>query len=169
MLTVTDRKPRQPYHLIVNNEKDRLDVLTIQLSTAGEALPVFSHEEEAEKFVRLESSGTGWRVRETSARELVSVLLGPGADIGWVVLDPWPRIHVQMVVGLIGVNPSDFVNLLVSGIEASRSTARGHALGGFSRPVLRCLPGSGRRRGSSRRSTSAGTRPGRRCSRTARR
>src|SRR5215216_1121371 len=124
-----------------------MDVLTIQLSTGGEALPVFSHEEEAERFVRLESSGTGWRTRETSIRELVSVLLGPCVGVGWVALDPWPEIHVEMVVGLIGVNRSDFVNLLVSGIEASRSTARGHALGGFSRPVLRCSLGSERRHG----------------------
>ena len=147
MLTVTDGKPQQPYRLIVNNEKDRMDVLTIQLSTGGEALPVFSHEEEAEEFVRLESSGTGWRTRETSIRELVSVLLGPCADVGWVALDPWPGIHVEMVVGLIGVNRVDFVNLLVGGIEASRSTAQGHALEHFSRPVLRCSLGSERRHG----------------------
>jgi type III secretion system (T3SS) SseB-like protein len=140
MLTVTDGKPRQPYRLIVNNEKDRMDVLTIQLSTGKALLPVFSHDDEAETFVRLESSGTGWRVRETSARELVSVLLGPGADIGWVVLDPWPGIHVQMVVGLIGVKRSDFVNLLVSGIEASRSTARGHPLGVSADPSFVAYP-----------------------------
>jgi predicted alpha/beta hydrolase len=127
MLAVTDGKPQQPYRLIVNNEKDRMDVLTIQLSTGGEALPVFSHEEEAEKFVRLGSWGAGWRAREASARELVSVLLGPCAGLGLVALDPWPEIHAEMVVGLIGVNRVDFVNLLVVGIEASRSTALGYA------------------------------------------
>jgi hypothetical protein len=131
MLTVTDGKPRQPYRLIVNNEKDRMDVLTIQLSTGGEALPVFSDEEEAEKFVRLGSWGAGWRAREIPARELVSVLLGPCAGVGLVALDPWPEIHVEMVVGLIGVNRVDFVNLLVGGIEASRSTSRRHAREGI--------------------------------------
>ena len=131
MLTVTDGKPQQPYRLIVNNEKDRMDVLTIQLSTGGEALPVFSHEEEAEKFVRLGSWGAGWRAREASARELVSLLLGPCAGVGLVALDPWPEIHVEMVVGLIGVNRVDFVNLLVGGIEASRSTSRRHAREGI--------------------------------------
>jgi hypothetical protein len=147
MLTVTDGKPRQPYRLIVDDEKDRMDVLTIQLSTGGEALPVFSHEEEAEEFVRLESPGTGWRTRETSIRELVSVLLGPCAGVAWVALDPWPGIHGEMVVGLIGLNRLDFVNLLVGGIEASRSTARGHALEHSRRPILRCSPGSERRHG----------------------
>ena len=147
MLAVTDGKPQQPYRLIVNNEKDRMDVLTIQLSTGGEALPVFSHEEEAEKFVRLGSWGAGWCAREASARELVSVLLGPCAGVGLVALDPWPEIHVAMVVGLIGVNRVDFVNLLVDGIEASRSTARSHALEHFSRPVVRCSLGCERRQG----------------------
>ena len=131
MLAVTDGKPQQPYRLIVNNEKDRMDVLTIQLSTGGEALPVFSHEEEAEMFVRLGSWGAGWRAREASARELVSVLLGPCAGLGLVALDPWPEIHAEMVVGLIGVNRVDFVNLLVGGIEASRSTALGQAREGI--------------------------------------
>jgi hypothetical protein len=131
MLTVTDGKPQQPYRLIVNNEKDRMDVLTIQLSTGGEALPVFSHEEEAEMFVRLGSWGAGWRAKEASARELVSVLLGPCAGLGLVALDPWPEIHAEMVVGLIGVNRVDFVNLLVGGIEASRSAALGHAREGI--------------------------------------
>ena len=119
-----------------------MDVLTIQLSTGGEALPVFSHEEEAERFVRLGSWGAGW-----CARELVSVLLGPCAGVGLVALDPWPEIHVEMVVGVIGVNRVDFVNLLVGGIAASRSTARGHALEHFSRPVLRCSLGCERRQG----------------------
>lgn len=125
MLTVTDGKPQQPYRLIVNNEKDRMDVLTIQLSTGGEALPVFSDEEEAEKFVRLGSWGAGWRAREASARELALVLLGPCAGVGLVALDPWPEIHVEMVVGLIGVNR------VVGGIEASRSTSRRHAREGI--------------------------------------
>ena len=147
MLTVTDGKPQQPYRLIVNNEKDRMDVLTIQLSTGGEALPVFSHEEEAEKFVRFGSWGAGWHAKEASARDLVSVLLGPCAGVGLVALDPWPEIYVEMVVSLIGVNRLDFVNLLVGEIEASRCTARGHALEHFSRLTLRCLLGGERRHG----------------------
>ena len=145
--TVTDGKPKQPYRLIVNNEKDRLDVLTIQLTNGGVALPVFSYEAEAEKFVRLGGWGTGWRAKETSARDLVSVLLGPCVGVGLVVLDPWPEIYVEMMVSLIGVNRLDFVNLLVGEIEASRSTARGHALEHFSLPTPRCLPGSERRHG----------------------
>ena len=145
MSTVTDGKPRQPYRLIVNNEKAWMEALTIQLSTGREVLPVFSHEEETEEFIRRGSWGAGLRVRETSARELVSVLLGPCSGVGWVALDPWPGIQDEMVIDLIGVSRWDFVDLLAGGMEASCSTARGDASGRVSRPGLRCLPGSGRR------------------------
>jgi SseB protein N-terminal domain len=140
----TDAKPRQPYRLIVNSEENRMDVLTIQLSTGRKVLPVFSHEEEAGEFVRFGSWGTGWRVKKTSARELVSVLFRPGAGIGWVALDPWPGIHVEMVVGLVGVGRRDFVGQLVGGIEDSCSTARGDAVGRGNRSGLRCLGSEGR-------------------------
>lgn len=126
MSTVMEGKPRQPFRLIVNNEKDWMDVLTIQLASGREgALPVFSHEQEAEEFVRLGNWGAGWQVRETSARELVSVLSGTGADIGWVALDPWPEIDGGMVVDLIGVGRREFVEQLVGRIQASCSTAPG--------------------------------------------
>jgi hypothetical protein len=140
----TNGKLRQPYRLIVNSEEDRKDVLTIQLSTGGKALPVFSHEEEATEFVRFGSLGTGWRIRKTSARELVSVLSRPGTDIGWVALDPWPGIHVEMVLDLIGVGRRDFVDQLVGGIEASCSTALGDAVRRGNRSSLRRPGGEGR-------------------------
>ena len=145
---LTDEKTQQPYRLIVNNEKARMDVLTIRLSTGREGLPVFSQEEEAEEVICRGSRGAGWRVRDTSARELVSVLLGPCSGVGWVALDPWPGIHDGMVIDLIGVGRWDFVAMLAGGIgtEASCSTARGDASGRVSRPGPRCLPGSGRRR-----------------------
>jgi hypothetical protein len=144
---VTDGKLRQPYRLIVNSEKDRMDVLTIQLSTSGKALPVFSHEEEAGEFIRFGGLGPGWWIKKTSARELVSVLLRPDTDIGWVALDPWPGTHVEMVLDLIGVGRRDFVDQLVGGVEASCSTARADAVGRGSRSSLRCLGGEGRRHG----------------------
>jgi hypothetical protein len=140
----TDRKLRQPYRLIVNSGKDRMDVLTIQLSTGGKALPVFSHEEEAGEFVRFGGLGTGWRIKKTSARELVSVLSRADTNIGWVALDPWPGIHVEMVLDLIGVGRRDFLDQLVGGIEASCSTARADAVGRGNKSSLRRLGGQGR-------------------------
>ena len=56
-----------------------------------QALPVFSGEGEAEMFVWLGGAfEDGWRVRETSAGELVSILYGPCAGVGSVALDPSP-------------------------------------------------------------------------------
>ena len=132
-------KLRQPYRLIVNSEKDRMDVLTIQLSTGRKVLPIFSHDDEAGEFVHFGSLGTGWRIRKTSARELVSVLSRSDTDIGWVALDPWPGIHVEMVLDLIGVGRRDFVDQLVGGIEASCSTAPGDAVRRGQRSNFRCL------------------------------
>jgi hypothetical protein len=45
----------QPVRLIVSSEKDRMDVLTIQLSTGRKVLPIFSHDEEAGEFVHYSS------------------------------------------------------------------------------------------------------------------
>jgi hypothetical protein len=143
----TDGKLRQPYRLIVNSEKDRMDVLTIQLSTGRKVLPIFSHDEEAGEFVHFGSLETGWRIRKTSARELVSVLSRSDTDIGWVALDPWPGIHVEMVLDLIGVSRRDFVDQLVGRIAASCSTALGDAVGRGNRAGLRCLGGEGRHGG----------------------
>jgi len=141
----TDGKLRQPYRLIVNSEKDRMDVLTMELSTGRKVLPIFSHDEEAEEFVHFGSLGTSWRIRKTSTRELVSVLSRSDTDIGWVALDPWPGIHVEMALDLIGVGRRDFVEqLLVGQIEASCSTALGDVVGRGNRSSLRCLDGEGR-------------------------
>ena len=123
-MMAADGKTRQPYRLIVNNGKIWMDVLTIQLATGKEALPVFSDADEAEEFIRLGNGGADWQVREASARELVSVLSGPDAEISWVVLDPWPEIEVGMV-GLICVGRRDFVEQLVGRTRASCSTAQG--------------------------------------------
>lgn len=127
MSKVKDGKPQQSYRLIVNRGKSWMDLLTIQLATGKEALPVFSDAEEAEEFIRLENWGAGWQVREASARELVSVLSGPYAHSSLVVLDPWPEIEVGMV-GLIGVGRRDFVEQLVGRTRAPCSTARGDAV-----------------------------------------
>ncbi len=140
----TDGKLRQPYRLIVNSEKDRIAVLTIQLSTGRKVLPIFSHDEEAGEFVHFGSLGTGWRIRKTSARELVSVLSRSDTEIGWVALDPWPGIHVEMVLDLIGVGRRDFVDHLMGRIEASCSTALGDAVGRGNRSNLRYLGGEER-------------------------
>jgi hypothetical protein len=67
-----------------------MEVLTTFLARGGEALPVFSFEDEANMFLRLGALGDDWRARETVGGELVSVLCGPCAGVDRVVLDPIP-------------------------------------------------------------------------------
>lgn len=64
--------------------------LTIALDGSGEALPVFGFGEKAEMFLWLEGLDSGWRVRETSSGELISLLYGSCARVGLVALDPLP-------------------------------------------------------------------------------
>ncbi len=103
------------YWLITKNEHGPLEVLTTNLSGGEEALPVFSHEEEAEMFLRLwEVAFDGWQVRESTLGELVSVLYGPCAGEERVALDPLPKMVAQRTVGLVSLSRERFLDLLLS-------------------------------------------------------
>jgi hypothetical protein len=92
-----------------------MDVLTISHDKNGEALPVFSFEEEAEMFLQLETLGTCWRTRETLPGELVSLLRGPCAEVTSVALDPLPVVDGEVVADLTGRGRDRFVRSLVDG------------------------------------------------------
>ena len=78
-------------------------------------MPVFSHEEEAEMFLRLwEVRFHGWQVRESTAGELVSVLCGPCASVERVALDPLPEMVLERTVGLVSLSRERFVDLVFS-------------------------------------------------------
>ena len=79
-----------PYWLIAKSENSRIEVLILDRH-GEEMLPVFSHEEEAEMFLRLlRGVGEDWRVRESRTGELVSVLYGLScAGVKEVALDPF--------------------------------------------------------------------------------
>jgi hypothetical protein len=81
---------RVAYWIIAKRDGGHMRLLTIALDGSGEALPVFGFEEEAEMFLWLEGLDSGWRVRETSSGELVSLLYGSYARVGLVALDPLP-------------------------------------------------------------------------------
>jgi hypothetical protein len=55
------------------------------------------------------TSGDGWRVRETSAGEVVSLLYGPCCDAQTVVLDPLPRMPADGLLGLVALDRRRFV------------------------------------------------------------
>jgi hypothetical protein len=96
-----------------------------------QALPTFSGEGEAEMFVWLAGAfEDGWRVRETSAGELVSILYGPCAGVGRVALDPSPGMATE-TIRLGSVSRERFVNWIVdspcsfSPVARARHHARG--------------------------------------------
>jgi hypothetical protein len=79
-----------------------------------QALPIFSDEGEAEMFVWLEGAfEDGWRVRETSAGELVSILYGPCAGVGRVALDPSPGMTAE-TIRLVSLSRERFVSWVVN-------------------------------------------------------
>jgi hypothetical protein len=120
------------YWLITGCETHRMEVLTINLpgtSTSGEgqqALPVFSAREDAGEFlefVRKDGSSQGrfsvagavggWRVREITRGELVSLLCDAGAGVGKILLDPLPEIDAELVAELMGVSREGFMDRLL--------------------------------------------------------
>ncbi len=110
---VPRRAGTQRYWVIAKDAKDGFgqpDLLTVDLDGAGQALPVFSFEEEAELFLWLQTTEDGREeVRETTPGQLVSILYGPCADVGRVMLDPLPEIGARMQNSLLGMDRNDFV------------------------------------------------------------
>ena len=107
---VPRRAGTQRYWVIAKDGFGQPDLLTVDLDGAGQALPVFSFEEEAEMFLWLQTTEDGREeVRETTPGQLVSILYGPCADVGRVMLDPLPEIGARMQNSLLGMDRNDFV------------------------------------------------------------
>ena len=106
------RRPASKWWLLATNES--LGVRVLVADCGGEqALPVFSGEGEAEMFVWLGGAfEDGWRVRETSAGELVSILYGPCAGVGRVALDPSPEMAAERI-RLVSVSRERFTSWMV--------------------------------------------------------
>ena len=107
------RQPGSVYWLIGRHENGPLEVLTSGLSGGEEALPVFSHEEEAEMFLRLRGLGDGWQARESAAGELTSILCGLCAGVKKVVLDPLPEMLDEKTVGLVSLDRERFLDFVL--------------------------------------------------------
>ena len=107
---------RRPLWLITTYRNNRMDPLTIDPGGAGESLAVFSFKEEAETFLRLweeDVEKRGWRSRQTTVGELISVLLGPCAQVKRVLLDPLLLLFGTTMLPLKSVNREFFVQELV--------------------------------------------------------
>lgn len=112
----TPRQPPDPvsYWLIAEKRNNRLEALTIRAYDEQETLPVFSSEEEAELFLGFGGVPGGWRARESSAGELVSVRSGPCAGVKKVALDPSPEMVVEGTGRLVSLPRESFMNLIMA-------------------------------------------------------
>ena len=104
------------FWLIADYRTGGMEVLRITLASGEEALAVFSFEDEARMFLKLGALGGGWRVRVTTGGELVSVLFGPCAGVGRVVLDPLPDPFAEALMDLAGMGRETFM-ASVSGMQ----------------------------------------------------
>jgi hypothetical protein len=117
----------RPFWLIVKYRTGGMEVLRIKLASGEEALPVFSFEDEARMFFELGTSD-GWRVRQTAAGELISILFGPCAGVRWVALDPLPGPDAAALADLVSMRRKAFMASLLNmqrlpSCESGRSVA----------------------------------------------
>ena len=78
------------HHLVAKHGEEGLEVLRILLDERGETLPVFSAGWAARGYLFAEAPGGGWYVKTCIPGELVHLLVGSGAGVEWVALDPRP-------------------------------------------------------------------------------
>lgn len=95
-----------------------MEVLTVHQDGGRQALPIFSHQEEAELFLWFDAPGADWRAREITAGELVSLFGGACAGVGEVALDPLPLFGDGAMAGLVFLLREDFVRALVTERES---------------------------------------------------
>jgi hypothetical protein len=75
-------------YLIARREGNRLEVLTLATRPRREILPVFDTAEAARAFLCSGGVGGDWWARESTAGELVSLLVGHLPRVDRIVLDP---------------------------------------------------------------------------------
>jgi hypothetical protein len=97
------------FWLIFADEHQLMHPVTVALPGGGEALAVFSSEEEAEMFLWLGTYGGGWRTRETSTGEVISLLYGPCSEARSVALDPFPEMLADGLAGLVALDRVRFL------------------------------------------------------------
>ena len=125
----------RPHWLITRYDHSKMSALTIHLSGDGEALVVFGFKEEAEMFLHFRGAALedGWRVRQTSVGELMSVLYGPCSNAKKIVLDPLPGVGKRELVGSLSVHRNDFL----WGLQGEGPSSRPLVLSRAPRPFIR--------------------------------
>lgn len=128
------RSPRQPpssaSYWLLTRERERFaspypEIFASRHGSTAPVLPVFSSEAEARALLGAPGEEGGWRTREATAGELISVLSasgssgGPCAGVEKVALDPPPEIlDKPELLALLTVGRQRFLDSLMG---------RGHA------------------------------------------
>lgn len=86
----TTRTKGSPMYVMTRRGGSALEPLRVALGSRDEALVVFTSKRKARRYLGPGELGAGWRARESSAGELVSVLFGLCKGVGYVLLDPLP-------------------------------------------------------------------------------
>lgn len=97
------------WFLISRRQNNRLRVLTVFSASGAETVPVFGTGAGAESFLRRGGFGPGWQVRETTAGELISLLLSHLSDVTRVTTDPTGPADA----GLVDVSKREFIGVLM--------------------------------------------------------
>jgi hypothetical protein len=102
-------------YVIAQHEKKGLELLRVSLQAGDEeALPVFSFQKLAREFLRSGNLGPDWYVRESYNGELVSLLLGPYANVEWILPNPLPEPLAAEDALLNLLDRENFVGLLIA-------------------------------------------------------
>jgi hypothetical protein len=118
------RRGLEPGHWLIEKIEDGpVKVLTVDFRGGQRALPVFSHREEAEMFLWLGRLTDGWRARKSAGRELAGILSGFCTSIGFVALDPLPKMVAERTIGLVSLTREHFIDRLTG--RGGLRTARG--------------------------------------------
>ncbi len=107
---------RRPLWIITSCENNRMDALTLSPDPDGGFLAIFSYEEEAEAFLCLlgdDEKKKGWHSEQTTAEGLVSVLLGPCANVKGVALDPLPLELSREMLPMVSMSRDLFLQYLL--------------------------------------------------------
>lgn len=107
-------KPECPQYVITRHGKGSLEPLCISLETGEKALPVFSFEELARRFLERNVPGSGWRVKEFHNGDLITLLIGPCANVEGVLPNPLPDLLKAKDALLNPVDRENFVAFLES-------------------------------------------------------
>lgn len=147
------RSPRRStaYWLLVRSETEdgRGDVdaaglshaRTVKLGGLGEALALFSFEEEARMFIWCGTAEAGWHPRKFTPEELLQMLAGPHSTAGFVALDPLPDPIFMGMAPLVSLSRECVVDLLVKRVKSEKATPLGlRAQSGASLPPSTSAP-----------------------------